>query len=1100
MKFSLKVWVACILLLVIHTFRATAVRGCTVIAIQPDLRWKKAVCDSTTSLLTSLPSDLPEMITNLRITQQNIRQLNDDVLKKLIYLEELCVESSGLEQVDVNAFRGLTRLKILSLRNNSLRIDEGNLLSATFHHLPSLKVLDLSYNPLGFIPPNFFPAAVGKTLTELRLEHTKGDSALNIDVSAFLFLEQLRVLDLSFTGLRSLPVDFRNVFARMEHLRELQLGGNPWLCDCTLRWLKEWYLSDSPPSLRFSYTRKTLQETHITIAPTCSEPYSVHGKQIFGNPGPKTIKPDEFLCKQWISSKVKTVSAPEKSNISLECHGYSETPVTVQWFKDKNILAKLPRRYTLLQMNSPEFQATLNIANVAKEDAGFWECALGEGSGQQRASINLTVKLADGSLSDVNSDSSQADSYKQNLVYAGIGVASLFILLAAIGLGIFCCWSGRNGKSPRVHMCASKLRSGNSYQFGLQSIGSDARELIGNRAANSRSDSPGPMQAKSPSHALQPMNELGKSVNQKSDTSQVHFLSDIGITSTLPAGVVSISEGPYYGRVCASALPSTMRPPPGYVVSTSCYNSYVVSSQAKDNNPTTLTKPFSGQFATDESTPASVNYADLLPLPPEASYGTMHKTLPISIGLFNPTTTPKPGSTKNLVASGVPPAGVLLKTGVTGSSSPCPLHGPAPPTLPSPLPATIHDPCPIHGSSAALIAKQDDIIKSPRRKMSSFTQTADECKADLQTSNRSRSTASLHSGLSTDLTDNQKYSLANCTSAAYVRRDSVSSCCSSYKPSSINWRSEGRGQSCYRTLPSKIGMRNYSTCPIHGKVSAAALSKRSASVVLDRALKASVIGVQNLHHRSLLRNPDECSSCCSTDSVAEGEDVIEEYTSETSEDPQGNSSDTCSTGSDAEFAINCTKRPQPPSRRYSSHNSVGPSYLHQICPTPVNEHRRSIATKRKSISSSDSDILPDISHNQPWHEEQFHGLSMCSGSWNYRQASEGLEVQDEGGRVPQTAYPPRTMIGQPILIAIGEPRCANIANTSKCSPKQLRPTLNVPVANEVIKNVHPKEEHAHSSCREFTPSSSSSTFGQPKSILVRPRSRSRCEASELHNA
>ncbi|VDN10746.1 unnamed protein product, partial [Dibothriocephalus latus] len=520
MKFLFKVGVVFVLLLAVYTFPVVAVRGCTVIAIQPDLRWKKAICDSTTSLLTSLPLDLPEMLINLRITQQNIRQLNDNVLKKLIYLEELCVESSGLEQVDVNAFRGLTRLKILSLRNNSLRIDEGNLLSATFHHLPSLEILDLSYNPLGFIPPNFFPASVGKTLKELRLEHTNGDGALNIDVSAFFFLEQLRVLDLSFAGFRSLPVDFRSVFARMENLRELQLGGNPWVCDCTLRWLKDWYLTDAPPSMRFSYTRKTLQETHVNVAPTCSEPYSVHGKQIFGSSGPKTIKLEEFLCKQWISSKVKTVSVPEQSNVSLKCHGYSDTPVNVQWFKNKNILTKLPRRYSRFQINSPEFQATLHISNVAKEDAGFWECALGEDGGQQRASINLTVKLADGSLTKAGSDSSQADSYKQNLVYAGIGIASLFILLAAFVLAIFCCWSGRNGKPARMQMCASKLRGGNSYQFGLQGIGSDTRELIGNRAANSRSDSPGPMQSKSPIHIVQTVNDLVDSTNQKSVTSQ----------------------------------------------------------------------------------------------------------------------------------------------------------------------------------------------------------------------------------------------------------------------------------------------------------------------------------------------------------------------------------------------------------------------------------------------------------------------------------------------------------------------------------------------------------------------------------------------------
>ncbi|VDN19566.1 unnamed protein product, partial [Dibothriocephalus latus] len=210
--------------------------------------------------------------------------------------------------------------------------------------------------------------------------------------------------------------------------------------------------------------------------------------------------------------------------------------------------------------------------------------------------------------------------------------------------------------------------------------------------------------------------------------------------------------------------------------------------------------------------------------------------------------------------------------------------------------------------------------------------------------------------------------------------------------------------------------------------------------------------------------------------------------------PQGNSSDTCSTGSDVEYAIN---RPQPLSRRYSSQSSVGQRYFRHVCATPVNQHRQGIAAKRKSVCGSDSDNLPAT---QPWNEDRTREMSVCSGDWIMPQSDEDLEVQEEGERVPENVFPPKTMIGQPIIIAIGEPRCAKVTNTNPCSPTHLRPAPHVQVGNAVIKNVHRKEEPSHSSCREFTPSSSSSTFGQPKSILARPRSRSRCEASELRNA
>ncbi|VDD74308.1 unnamed protein product [Mesocestoides corti] len=286
-----------------------AVRGCTVIAIQPDLRWKKAVCDSHSSLLTKVPPDLPEMLISLRVTQQEIRRLDNQELRRLVYLEEFYLDSCQLEQLELNVFQGLNRLRILSLRNNSLRLDENSFLPATLHRLPALEVLDLSENPLGQIPGNFFPTSLGKSLFELRLGHTKNEFPLRIEASVLEVLRNLQILDLSFSGLETLSSDFRVVFNKMGRLKELQLGGNPWHCDCNLRWLREWYLADSLPSMQLSYEQKTKFGTTNLVTPTCKSPYAVKRRLIFAPPGGEAIEPEEFVCKQWIDSKMKHVIA-----------------------------------------------------------------------------------------------------------------------------------------------------------------------------------------------------------------------------------------------------------------------------------------------------------------------------------------------------------------------------------------------------------------------------------------------------------------------------------------------------------------------------------------------------------------------------------------------------------------------------------------------------------------------------------------------------------------------------------------------------------------------------------------------------------------------
>ncbi|KAM7236228.1 hypothetical protein CapIbe_013414, partial [Capra ibex] len=120
-------------------------------------------------------------------------------------------------------------LRVLSLRNNSLV----ELPAGLFLHAKRLAHLDLSYNNLSHVPAGMFQAAHG--LLRIDLSHNPG--LRRVHPRAFQGLAQLRDLDLSFGGLAFLSLE---ALEGLPGLVTLQIGGNPWVCGCTMEPLLKW--------------------------------------------------------------------------------------------------------------------------------------------------------------------------------------------------------------------------------------------------------------------------------------------------------------------------------------------------------------------------------------------------------------------------------------------------------------------------------------------------------------------------------------------------------------------------------------------------------------------------------------------------------------------------------------------------------------------------------------------------------------------------------------------------------------------------------------------------------------------------------------------
>ncbi|XP_043205622.1 insulin-like growth factor-binding protein complex acid labile subunit [Amphibalanus amphitrite] len=174
-------------------------------------------------------------LTQLSLAGNRIAPLPDGVFDGLSGLRQLNVADIGLDSADEETFAGLDRLEELHLSGNPL----SRLGPAPLERLHRLTLLSVRACPgLNTIEPDTFKH--NPALATLRLE--ENPNLTKLPDKLLLFLPLLRSLSLHANSLSSLTestADWRNLAA--------DLGGNPWRCDCALRWLAE-----LPPEVNIS--------------------------------------------------------------------------------------------------------------------------------------------------------------------------------------------------------------------------------------------------------------------------------------------------------------------------------------------------------------------------------------------------------------------------------------------------------------------------------------------------------------------------------------------------------------------------------------------------------------------------------------------------------------------------------------------------------------------------------------------------------------------------------------------------------------------------------------------------------------------------------
>lgn len=216
------------------------------------------VLDLSFNKLQNFLSDIFEDTTQLRELKLKFNpliNLDDISFEHLPLLEKLELESTGLITLPSDIFKYTPHLKSLSLASNFFQ----DIPTRAFQHATELHLLDISENLITEVKPNAFKElnnltvlfmnrqrgllairenAFGDMIKLRTLQCSYNSELMYIDNDAFkregsllpLRLEQLHLRD---NALENLPEDLLS----WKDVSYLDLRGNPWRCDCHLKWM-----------------------------------------------------------------------------------------------------------------------------------------------------------------------------------------------------------------------------------------------------------------------------------------------------------------------------------------------------------------------------------------------------------------------------------------------------------------------------------------------------------------------------------------------------------------------------------------------------------------------------------------------------------------------------------------------------------------------------------------------------------------------------------------------------------------------------------------------------------------------------------------------
>ena len=324
-------------------------------------------------------------LTQLLMTSNHLTTVPFDTPRSFVQLDLIDLSNNHFKCLQAGAFRDLNVKRLKLNRNEELRIiDKG-----AFTHLPILEELEIQSNP------------------GLRY----------VDRGAMVHLDALRVLRLSGNGLRTLDA---GLLSDLDPGAVVGLGGNPWRCDCGLRWMGDGRDDNPAPDPDQSPVGVVVLDANQAL---CAEPSTKRGCRIpaleprCDNASVSTVSPDSastpeprgerfilspnplYKCAPSIvafyPSSIETYIGEE---LKLDCRAHGEPEPGLEWVVTRN---KGRHTYHVLQPGqslasdhrvSVLETGTLHIEYVNHYDIGNYTCRARNPQGESAFTGALSIK------------------------------------------------------------------------------------------------------------------------------------------------------------------------------------------------------------------------------------------------------------------------------------------------------------------------------------------------------------------------------------------------------------------------------------------------------------------------------------------------------------------------------------------------------------------------------------------------------------------------------------------------------------------------------------------------------------------------------------
>ncbi|XP_029373631.1 immunoglobulin superfamily member 10 [Echeneis naucrates] len=261
--------------------------------------------------LTAIPDHIQPAVERINLGYNSITALGEHDLSRLENLELLMLHSNTIHTIEDRAFQDLKSLQVLKMSYNKVK----KINKKTFKGLDSLLRLHMDHNHIDFISPEAFYGLNNLQLVHLegnRLQQLHPDTFVTLRHSQVFKISSVRNIHLSDNLLTTLPTD---IFLGCSQLENVFLHGNPWACDCRMKWFPMW-IQRNTGVLKCRRDRRYPQEQ---LCPVCENPARHHNRPL------SLLRGEDFTCtKPWIQLHLK------QRNISVDEGDF--TPVSPKDF------------------------------------------------------------------------------------------------------------------------------------------------------------------------------------------------------------------------------------------------------------------------------------------------------------------------------------------------------------------------------------------------------------------------------------------------------------------------------------------------------------------------------------------------------------------------------------------------------------------------------------------------------------------------------------------------------------------------------------------------------------------------------------------------